>query len=143
MFLFDYSNALPRTPPGLVLLFKGFLAFLVFIFCRCLSSVDVVVVGFGSVVIIVVVVVAVLLLVLLSLFVIAVDVSWLALLVVVVVLLVLLVALVVLVVFVDLGTRREAEHRAAQLAFREADLVKEVEAQRRRADETFLEIDVR
>ena len=39
--------------------------------------------------------------------------------------------------------RREAEHRAAQLAFREADLVKEVEAQRRRADETFLEIDVR
>ena len=99
-------------------------------------------VGFGSVVIIVVVVVAVLLLVLLSLFVIAVDVSWLALLVVVVVV-VLLVLLVALVVLVDLGTRREAEHRAAQLAFREADLVKEVEAQRRRADETFLEIDVR
>ena len=51
-----YSDALPRTPPGLVLLFKGLLAFLVFIFCRCLSSVDVVVVvGFGSVVIIAVV----------------------------------------------------------------------------------------
>ena len=111
-----------------------------FIFCRCLSSVDVVV-GFGSVVIIVVVVVAVLLLVLLSLFVIAVDVSQLALLVVVV--LVVLVALVVLVVLVALGARREAEHRAAQLPFCEADLVEEVEAQRRRADETFLEIDVR
>ena len=73
-----------------------------FIFCRCLSSVDViVVVGFGGVVISFV------------------------------------------VVLVALGARREAEHRAAQLAFREADLVKEVEAQRRRADETFLEIDVR
>ena len=75
------------------------------IFCRCLSSVDViVVVGFGGVVISFV---------------------------------------VVLVVLVALGARREAEHRAAQLAFREADLVKEVEAQRRRADETFLEVDVR
>ena len=52
-------------------------------------------------------------------------------------------ALVVLLVLGALGARREAKHRAAQLAFREADLVKEVEAQRRRADETFLEIDVR
>ena len=77
-----------------------------FIFCRCLSSFDVVfaVVGFGGVVISFV---------------------------------------VVLVVLVALGARREAEHRAAQLAFREADLVKEAEAQRRRADETFLEVDVR
>ena len=98
-------------------------------------------VGFGSVVIIVVV--AVLLLVLLSLFVIVVDVSWLALLVVAVVVVVIVILLVALVVLVALGTRREAENRAAQLAFREADLVKEVEAQRRRADETFLEIDVR